>query len=60
MNKDLIKFWIVDIQCLLEEFLMMFEEKVMKRCGVCSLPSPQHKMDCYREYTLEEKKKKNA
>lgn len=52
MNKDLIKFWIVDTQCLLEEFLMMFDEKFLRRCGVCRRKNGTgHKMDCYREYT---------
>lgn len=49
--KDKLSLRVTDIQYLLEDFLMMFEEKVMRRCGVCSLPSPQHKMDCHREYT---------
>jgi hypothetical protein len=54
VNKYRLKYvyWADSIRCLLEEFLMGFDEKFLKRCGVCRRKTGTgHKMDCYREYT---------
>lgn len=48
---DTLAFARVELECLLEEIIMLVDEKVLGKCGVCHLPKPQHKMDCYREYT---------
>ena len=50
--KDMITYWRVDFEDILEEFLMMFDEKILRRCACCRRKNGTgHKMDCYREYT---------
>lgn len=56
--RDKFRFMLQDIQCDLEEFRMLFDENVLKRCGVCGVGGG-HKMDCYREYTKARKKQKD-